>query len=274
MQEHFWKERGIYYRTNELRPDRVTLVFVHGLLGSSSAWRKFEGVFGGTYNILGVDLRGYGRSLKPNEYDAYDLEKIASDVAALIDHLRVTSFIPISHSAGTLVAVALLRIHPKGARAAIFMSPLFGIAGHRLTQVARPLMRSWTRLLRRFDYSTVPGRHIDYTKYDTTGDWSPRRISADLPNDTVHVFSYFLDHVYERDYDPWLHELRLPMLVMYGTKDSISPPKQIEGIKKYLPHAAFREIKGANHIMPLNRFEDVQRVIADYLSSIVDDIHR
>ena len=106
MQEHFWEERGIYYRTNDLRPDRTTLLFIHGLLGSSSAWRRFEEVFDASYNLLGVDLRGYGLSRKPNTYESYEIEKIASDVADLIDNLGITSFIPISHSAGTLIAVA------------------------------------------------------------------------------------------------------------------------------------------------------------------------
>lgn len=268
MKEHFWDKHGIYYRTNELRPDRTTLVFIHGLLGSSSAWREFEKVFGKVYNILAVDLRGYGKSLKPNEYDAFEIENIAGDVVALIDHLGIDSFIPISHSAGTLVAVALLRMHPRGAVASVFISPIFGITHVPLTKFAKAFVREWTRILQQFTHPTTPGRHIDYSKYDTTGDWSPRRILADLPNDTPRVFLYFLDHVYERDFDPWWHELTLPMLIVHGTKDSISPLRQVKRLAHELPHARLVIINGANHIMPLNRFADVQKAIAEYLPTV------
>lgn len=274
MKEHFWKERGIYYRTNEMRPERTTLVFIHGMLGSSSAWREFENAFDGQYNLLGVDLRGYGKSLKPVAYDAFEIENIAGDVVALIDHLGIRSFIPISHSAGTLVAVALLRMHPQGAAASIFISPIFGIAHVPLTKFAKAFVREWTRILQQFNYATTPGKHIDYSKYNKTGDWSPRRILADLPNDTPRVFLYFLDHVYERDFDPWWKELTFPMLIVHGNKDSISPLRQVTRLAEELPHAKLVVIDGANHIMPLNRFSEVKRVMEGYLAGLATSERR
>ena len=54
-------DNRVYYRHGEIKNERQTLVFIHGLLGSSSAWRPYEARFGTDYNLLFFDLRGHGK---------------------------------------------------------------------------------------------------------------------------------------------------------------------------------------------------------------------
>ena len=68
MKEHFFEDR-IYYRTNEFKSDRLTLVFVHGVSGSSSAWLPYEKIFENKYNVLTYDIRGHGLSKKYPHYE-------------------------------------------------------------------------------------------------------------------------------------------------------------------------------------------------------------
>ena len=270
MKESFFKERGLYYRMNEGPTGGPVLLFIHGLSGSSSAWADYEQAFEADYKILSVDLRGHGVSRKPNDYDAYEVEKISDDVAALLDHLGITSFIPISHSFGTLVAVSLLRQHPQGAVAAIFLSSTYGIFRIPLTRATRLFVGMCSRIARLFTFSEKPGIHVDYSKYRETGDWNLRRISADLPNITVHVYLYCLDHVYAQDRDPWWHEIRTPALIVHGTRDTISPFSHATRLSREMPNARLVAIKGATHILPLNRFKEVRDIIGAYVNEHID----
>jgi len=45
MKESYFSKNNIYYRINEFQPGRPTLVFIHGLSGSSSAWLEYEKKF-------------------------------------------------------------------------------------------------------------------------------------------------------------------------------------------------------------------------------------
>src|SRR3989344_5244219 len=264
MQEAFFTERGTYYRANNLEKDRTTLLFIHGLSWSSSVWTEYERTFEQEYNIVSVDLRGHGKSQKPNGYDSYTVEKIADDISALIDHLSLTSFIPISHSLGTLVAVALLRQHPQGARCAVFLSPVFGMYQIPLTRATRLFANICASILSFRTYSTKPRGHVDYWRYyRNTGDWNLRRIMQDIPNTTLHIYFFCLSQMYSRDFDPWWLELRLPILIIHGKRDSISPVEQSERLAGHVP-AKLVLIEKANHILPLNNFEEVNRVVADY----------
>src|SRR3989344_4500531 len=270
MKEAFFKERGLYYRMNDVASNGPTLVFIHGLSGSSSAWADYEQAFGADYKILSVDLRGHGMSCNPDDYNAYEVEKIADDVAALLDHLGITSFIPISHSFGTFVAVSLLRRHREGAVAAIFLSSTYGIFRIPLTRATRLFVRACTRIARLLSYPEKPGIHVDYSKYRTTGDWNLRRISADLPNVTVHVYLYCLDHIYAEDHDSWWHDIRIPALIVHGTRDTISPYSHAVRLSREMPNARLATLEGANHILPLNRFEETRDTIGGYLNERID----
>ena len=69
MQEYIFQPKKIYYRKNDFRPDCPTLVFIHGISGSSSAWLLYEKKFKDQYNILTFDLRGHGNSWKPKNLE-------------------------------------------------------------------------------------------------------------------------------------------------------------------------------------------------------------
>jgi len=87
MQEYIWEDR-IYYETNEFKPDRLTLVFVHGVSGSSSAWLPYEKIFENKYNILTYDIRGHGKSKKYPNYSDYEIKNFAEDLHDLISFLK------------------------------------------------------------------------------------------------------------------------------------------------------------------------------------------
>src|SRR3989344_1363911 len=123
MEEFFFTERGIAYRKNEYRVSRLTLVFIHGLSGSASAWFPYEKLFAEKYNLLTFDLRGHGKSGKPKKYVDYEIKKSAGDVCELIEYLRIETYILISHSYGSLVALELSRVYQEKISALIFLSP-------------------------------------------------------------------------------------------------------------------------------------------------------
>lgn len=250
MEEHFYTRRGIYYRVNDMRPERVTLVLIHGLSGSSSAWLPFEQAWEREYNVLAVDLRGHGKSLKPTRYADYDIDAMVEDIALLMDELHVGRYIPLSQSFGVLLAIKLLE-QRKGAVAAVFMSSIYGIYTNLLTRLSRFVVYIAGYIARPFPYSTVPGGHVDYDRFRRAGDWNMHRILRDIPNTTWHVWLYCLDHLYRHDFDPLWRRVAVPSLILHGKQDSISPVRHAVELVGVIPHAKLELIEHSSHVFPL-----------------------
>jgi pimeloyl-ACP methyl ester carboxylesterase len=64
------------------------VVFVHGFPESWYSWRhQIAALAEAGYTAAAMDVRGYGGSGKPEAIEAYDMETLAGDVAAVIDAL-------------------------------------------------------------------------------------------------------------------------------------------------------------------------------------------
>ena len=66
-------------------PTDLTLVFAHGVSGSSSAWWPYEKIFENKYNVLTYDIRGHGLSKKYPNYEDYEIKNFVKDFHDLID---------------------------------------------------------------------------------------------------------------------------------------------------------------------------------------------
>jgi pimeloyl-ACP methyl ester carboxylesterase len=266
MQDFFFAERGIAFRKNEFVIGRPTLVFIHGLSGSSSAWFPFEERFATSYNLLTFDLRGHGKSHKPTMPSEYELRSSADDLYALVTHLSIPKFVLISHSYGTLVALEFLRTHQDLVSATVFLSPTSFLKKTLWFYPTRTLGRILVDLFSVFPFHPIIRGRVDYTHHKNSGDWNLRRIRSDIRMTTVRIYVYCLTNAYETDYDDRWKELRIPVLIMHGTKDSVIPAANSVALAKEIPGSTLVLLKGANHMIVLNNVPEVAEQIQNFIS--------
>jgi len=87
-----------------------TLIFLHGLLGSSSNWHSLARGLADTFHILVPDLRNHGRS--PHDDDV-SYAALSRDLAKLIDEQGLESVLLIGHSMGGKAAMWLALEQPE-----------------------------------------------------------------------------------------------------------------------------------------------------------------
>lgn len=265
MNEHVLVERGISYRTNAWVPGRKTLVFMHGLVGSSSAWIPFEQHFTESYNILTFDLRGHGLSLKPQDSESYAIKNFVDDLHALVSQLGATKFTLISHSFGTLIALEFLAIHAEMVESLVFLSPAFSlnkIGKTRVMKLVYNVLGGLTRILP--FWSNVHGR-TDYTKYIKTGDWNIGRTIADLWNTSLHVYFYCMKHVYAVEQEALLEQITTPTLLIHGRKDGMFPVENSLIMAKRIKNSKLLILEEADHIIVLNNEKEITEAMDTFL---------
>ncbi len=264
MTEHFWDRHGIYYRTNTFKAGRPTLVFMHGVSGSSSAWRAYEARFSPDYNIVTYDLRGHGKSRKYARLSDYAVDRFLDDVAALLDHLAIMRCTVIGHSFATLLTLELLRRHRDRLEGAVLASADFDVGRTRRGRLLRALLKP-VSVLDKVPFRPGPGAHVDYVRFPQTGDWNIARMLADIGNTTWRVYLYASRQIYTVHADSFLKSIDVPILLVHGGRDSIFPVENARYMAAQIPHARLVVLNEADHIIVLNHPDAVGAAIQDFL---------
>lgn len=99
-----------------------TLLLLHGSPQNHRIWHRVAQLLAGKYNIVAMDLRGYGDSSKPEAVAAYAKSVMARDCIAVMDALGCTgSFFVCAHDRGARVAHKLCVDYPTRVEKAIFL---------------------------------------------------------------------------------------------------------------------------------------------------------
>jgi pimeloyl-ACP methyl ester carboxylesterase len=266
MQEYFFEPKGIYYRTNDFSSNKKTLVFVHGLSGSSSAWTFYEERFKDMYNILTFDLRGHGKSKKPKYYRDYEIRDFAEDLEELLMECGIASCVLISHSFASLIALEFLKTNMKAVERVVFLSPSYHAKEPLIGKLLDPLLWA-TKILGLLPHSTSPKTHIDYNKYPNSGDWNIPRMIADVRNTGLKVYLYCSRQALQVNYKHFLEHITIPTLLMHGRKDTIFPFQNSVVMNQKIKNSKLILLPAADHIIPLNFPSEVCGAIEEFLGN-------
>jgi len=91
------------------------IILIHGFLVNSN-WNWIEpGIFDSlakNYNVIAMDVRGFGKSEKPHSQDAYGKE-ILEDINRLMEHLKIDRANIVGYSMGGSITLAYLASYPE-----------------------------------------------------------------------------------------------------------------------------------------------------------------
>lgn len=264
MKENICPINKIYYRVNEFKSGRPTIVFVHGLSGSSSAWIKYEKKFEDKFNLLTFDLRGHGQSPRYYKYEDYKIESFAEDIYELIKFLEIKEFVLAGHSFGALIVLEFVRRHEDLVKSIILLSPNTTVNKRMLAKIIKPLL-FLSRLISWLPLFPKNGGHVDYSRFPNTGDWNIFRILADIRNTGLNVYLYGSRQAYKFDCEKYLSEIHIPALIIHGKKDTIFPVKNSIMMSKKIKNSRIIILENANHIIVLNNFFEINGAIETFV---------
>ncbi|MFV0244683.1 MAG: alpha/beta fold hydrolase [Qingshengfaniella sp.] len=92
------------------RADGATLVLVHGIQGTASAWGPLLPVLARRWHVLAPHLRGRAGSFAPEDPAAYTIDSFATDLQAVLAQIP-GPVVLVGWSMGSLVALAHIRAH-------------------------------------------------------------------------------------------------------------------------------------------------------------------
>ncbi len=237
------------------------VILLHCWLGSWSYWLPTMQLLGSKYKAYALDFWGFGESAK---HGAFSVVEYVEMVNQFMERLGLERAPVMGHSMGGTVSLSLALMYPQRvSRVAVVGSPIVG------SGLAIPLKlagnRQIAKLLYRFPRIFAFGMRIASRFY--ARDWRTwyEMFQKDLSGTTMDSFSSSIRDLRFTDLRPHLHELRIPAMGVYGSKDNIVDPKQGRVLQNGVKHALLHYFDGSAHFPMLDEKDHFNQVVRDFL---------
>lgn len=222
--------------------DGRPIVLVHGLGGSAEDWLELEPVLARSgFRVYMPDLLGYGRSDRPADF-SYSVRDQAALVAAFLDALQLRQVDLAGWSMGGWIAQLVAVKHPGRIRRLV----LFDSVGLRVppTWDTRLFTPTTPQELDQLEALLMPAPPAipsfvarDVLRTSAERAWIIQRSVASMLTgaDTT---------------DALLPHIQIPVLLVWGDQDRITPPSLADAMHHLLPHSELSIAAGCGHLAP------------------------
>lgn len=218
------------------------MVLVHGLVVSSRYMVPTAERLAAYRRVFAPDLPGFGKSEKPAR--TLRVAELSDYLSAWMEELGLEHVALVGNSMGCQVIADLVARHPERVECAVLQGPTMDPRG-------RTVLRQAGRFLldapRESSPSLLPIELLDYLSAGTRRAW--------------RTFRYALDDRIEEK----LPKMRVPTLVVRGSRDLIVPQRWAEEAAELLPIGRLAVIPGAAHTANYGWAAEFARVVLAFL---------
>jgi pimeloyl-ACP methyl ester carboxylesterase len=289
-----WDEQAVQHRqvaVGEVRLHYVEagagplVVLLHGFPEFWYGWRhQLPALAAAGYRAVAPDLRGYNLSDKPPGVRAYEVERLAGDVAGLVRACGAERAALVGHDWGGVVAWQVAMRHPALVeRLVVLNAPHPSAIGRMLSNPVQWLRSAYIlffqlprlpealirandfALLRRL-FRTDPVRREAFSRQDIE-----RYVEAfRRPGALTAALNYYraaLRRLPPAGEDA-LRPIEQPVLVVWGQRDRALGPELAAPDRRWVSHLRLERLPDASHWVQHDRPERVNALMLDHLAGL------
>jgi len=245
------------------------LVLIQGAYADQNGWIFQTGAFRKHYRVITFDNRGVGKSDKPS--GAYSSKMMADDTVGLMDHLGIKKAHILGISMGGMIAQQITLNYPDRLNKLILgctlatNDNLSGLTAEVLKAVEtqEKQIADNKKRMSIFQYLDVLLPFAFNGRLYRTAFVPIAKIQARLNGGTglLGQFQVALGH---NTLDS-LHTIKVPTLVIAGTKDRVVKPSSSEVMEKLIPNAKLVKVEGGSHSFFFEMSGRFNKEVLDFL---------
>jgi len=252
------------------RGDGPVVVFCHGVTLSSRVWAKqFASFPAAGFRAVAFDSRGHGESRAGSS--GHSLDNLADDLRTVLEQLELRDVVLVGHSMGGMAVQAFAIRHPDVVDERVAGLVLLSTSSHNLVSDAKRVrgavekvvnfgpdvgtfmrQRNLGLLLANIGFGDDP--HPSQVE-------ATREMLAACDKATTREAVSALLHL---DLTEGLPKVPVPTLVVVGTADALTPPRDSRRIAELVPGARLVEYEGGGHMLMYERTEALDALIMDF----------
>lgn len=244
-----------------------TIVLAHCWTGDRRVWggvaRRLADV--GAHVVL-YDHRGHGQSTL--DITDASLEALGDDLAALLEALPAERVLLAGHSMGGMTAQSFLQRHPGLAARKVAALAFVATATDR--QHPGRLLAAWNLFLMRSPLTRAALRLplagpllVRFTVGHNASLAHLRSVIETYVATPAPACASFLDAMYAMDFSDTLRAVRVPTVIVSGSRDLVTLPRRSRRMAELMPAARLITLDGAGHMLPLEEPDRVAAILLE-----------
>src|ERR1700733_4898475 len=246
-------------------PKRPVVVLCHALATSMDIWDYQLPLLAQRFRVLRYDLRGHGRSAAPG--NSYTLEELASDLAALLDHLEIAQAAFVGLSIGGMVGQVFALRYPEKLSALVLCS-----TGSRTEPQAKSTIEDRILQVRADGLNSQLGATLTRwfsAKFIEEAPATMAWVSDLILATSVDGYTGCARAIQSLDMTDALSEIQVKTLVVPGELDLTFPEKISRVINQKIPNSDLVLLKGAAHLGNVEQPHLFNEILLDFLGRIL-----
>lgn len=231
------------------------ILFVHGLGESLESWSEQVDFFGSQgFRAIALDLRGHGGSGRGDE--RIEMEGFADDVVEVLRSTGVEKAHMCGLSMGALVILETYTRRPEA----------FG--SMTLVSTLPQYPPAQTQALGNMSMVEVAGQVANAAVGPTASVVLRRNIARVISKTEKRSYIESAETACAQDYTPVLGTIKVPVLLIAGELDYITPPEAAMFMQKRIAGSRLAVIRGVGHLPNRENPGEFNRVLTDFLKSV------
>jgi len=259
---------GVEYEvTGQGRP----VVLLHGFPDSGRLWRhQVPALAGAGFQVIVPDLRGYGRSSKPEAIGAYSLPLLAGDLMAILAELNIAKAHMVGHDWGAALAWALASLAPGNVDHLVALSVGNPVTFRRTLEQRE---KSWYMLL--FQFPGIAERWLSDDNWANFRAWARHpdtdQVIAELEanGSLTPALNWYRANVPPESWvEPpiQLPPVQAPTMGVWSTGDlALTEVQMTDSATNVAGPWRYERLDGPGHWMQLEAADQVNALLVDFL---------
>lgn len=224
------------------------VVFVHGVMMSGRFFDRQVPYFSQSFRVIVPDLRGHGQSEKV--LHGHSVANYAHDLQALFDSLQIERPVLVGWSMGAMVVYEYLKQFGQADVAGIVIVDqppsdfawegyeFGGFTVHSLGAMVESLQMNQRAVAERLTNLML------HAPSPEVASW----MVEEIMRSPAAIATTILVNQTLQDYRPFLAEISLPTLVLFGRDNKLTPPEAGEYIVSHIPGAKLQIFEHSSHV--------------------------
>lgn len=236
------------------------LVFIHGWSCDKSYWKTQVEKFSPQYKVVTIDLAGHGES--GTERKDYTMQLFGSDVAAVVNDLKLSKVILIGHSMGGSVILEAAKLLDKKVIGLIGVDTYQSFTDDWSAEQKEKFLESFSK-----DFKSTAVGFVKQMFPKGADSTIVNTVAEDMSSAPPAVAISAMRNLFYYDPLPTLSKLELPVISI----NCDMYPVSLEENKKHVKSFSFKQMKGVGHFLFLERPNEFNELLNEAVLEIIND---
>lgn len=261
------KANNITLSYNDYGKGEIPILFIHGFPFNKSSWQPQLDFLKATNRVIAYDIRGFGNST--NDDKEISMSLLADDLIKFMDALQINKAIVCGLSMGGYILLNAISRYPKRFEAIILsdtqcIADSFEAKEKRFKTIKQIEADGITDFTSAF-VSTIFCKESLKNKNELVAKIKDVILSTSQKIIVATLYALAQRH----EMCSWLGKISIPVLIICGKEDAVTPLIQSEFILNKIPNSILHSINEAGHMSNIEQPDEFNKHLNSFISDRV-----